>query len=95
MLVIFEAAPVEKCVFFPAMAVQIDVNQNFSLLVHMLYKVFCVKNWRVQKAIRFFPVSVQVDAEEAAAVIPVNYAIGVEHWHNSDHEVLSEHFGLR
>jgi hypothetical protein len=93
LFIVLEAAAIEKGILFSGMAVQIAVEHHPPLLVEMPDQILSVVHWGVQKTIRLFPLTIQVHAEKGAAIVAVDDTVGVQHWHDSDNEMLTELLG--
>lgn len=37
------------------------------------------------------PTAIQILADQIAAIVAQEYAIRIHHWHNFEHEILSQH----
>jgi hypothetical protein len=93
-LVVLVSTPVEESAKMSVMAVEIAAHMNLDLAAHHLHHLQGVEDLGMQKAVCAVPLPIQVAAELTAPVIAPDYAIDIQHGHNSKDEVLSERCSL-
>ena len=76
------------------MSMQIYINVNllvFHLLLNgLLHSPNCGLFYRA----RIYIISIQILSERVQAVIASIHTVRVQHWHNFEHKVVAENFGL-
>ena len=87
-------AAIHEDVLFARVSMQVAKHDQSALLMDLLHQPLGVENGRVKGLVWSLPAAVQVATCQAASVIAVNDAVGVEHWDNFEYEVLSQHFGF-
>lgn len=60
LLIIFVWTSVEECVLFPRVTVEIAIEENFSLLMHVPYQHLWEENRRMKKSVWLVPLPIQV-----------------------------------
>ena len=74
---------------------QVAVEHDSSLLMHVPDELLRVVNGWVEQTVRFVPLPVQIAAQQGAPVVAVYDPVRIEHGYNPDHEVLPQFGCLR
>ena len=83
-------AAVHERVLLARMAVQVAEQLDFTFFLKHLHHPLREVDRRVEVLARLHPPSVQVEAEQRAAVVAVDHAVGVQHRDDLEDVVLSE-----
>ena len=83
-------AAVHERVLLARMAVQVAEQLDFAFFLKHLHHPLRKVDRRVEVLARLHPPSVQVEAEQRAAVVAVDHAVGVQHRDDLEDVVLSE-----
>lgn len=89
-----EVVSIHKYVLFAAVPVQIAIKNDFSFLFELSNQAFNGKIFRVQGLKWVLPSAVKVLADEGTPIISIDDSVGIKHWHNFEHKVVSEDFCL-
>ena len=76
------------------MTVEITVEHKSSLLVNLLDQALCVEDGRMQCLVWRLPSSVKITSCQTTPIVPVDDTIGVEHRHDLEYEILTQHSSL-
>lgn len=76
------------------MTVHVTNKDDIPFLSKVLDELFGVLNGGVQNFGGHLPAAVEVSAEERAAIVAVDDAIGVQHGHYFDDKGFTEHVGF-
>ena len=88
--VLFIVIPVDKAIVFFGVPVEIAEEGEFASVAHCFYEAFGVSDGWVEHLWRVPPFTVEVAADYWAAVVAVDYAVGVQHWDDLEGEFVTE-----
>ena len=90
LFVVLESAAVEEGIVLSRVAVQVGEQSHLPLTVHMPDDVLSVENRRMKESVGLLPLAVEVTAQQRAAIVTEDYAVWVEHGHDSNDKVLPQ-----
>ena len=88
-------APVREDVLLATVAVHVAEEHRLTLLREFSYHRLGVPDGGVRAFVRFRPHAVQIRPGERTPIVAVDDAVGVEHRHNLEHEVVAQHFRVQ
>lgn len=88
-LAVRAAVSIHKDIFPARMTVQVTVESQRTLATELFDELLGVIHSRVKCLRRVLPAAVQVAAGERAAIVAIDDAVRVQHWHNLKDELVA------